>query len=380
LHDRDANLVTFNMTTPSSPYAGRFALFMFCAFLAAAIYASLWPFSGWASPLRPLFAFLHGPLWTGLRKWDIVLNFAGYFPLGLFAMLALMERRRSLTSISTALLVVVVSLSLFSVSMETLQNFLRRRTPSMEDVFINTVGALAGAVSALVVAPWLTRQGGLPGLRNRLFMTGGRTDLALVLIGIWFFTQLAPRTTLFGSGDARPYRISTVRFGLTPEYFAFVETAVCALALIAIAMLLRSFSHERARITWVFLGIVAAALLVRSFGFALYWDLASAFSWATRSATLGIAIGMVFALLALRGSPRLARWIAPAALGSMILITNVTSPDPGLWLKPRAVRASELSSLSLVARNTTMLWPFAALLLVLWPRRNTVVVAKPANQ
>jgi VanZ family protein len=353
---------------------------MFCAFLAAAIYASLWPFSGWTSPSRPLLAFLAGPLWTGLRKWDVVLNFAGYFPLGLFAMLVLMERRRSLTSISSALVAVVIVLALFSLSMETLQNFLRRRTPSMEDVFINTVGALAGAVSALVVAPWLTRQGGVPGLRNRLFVPGGRSDLALAFIGVWFFTQLAPRTTLFGSGDARPYKISTVRLGLAPEYFALVEAAVCALALIAIATFLRSFSHERARIAWVFIGVVAAALLVRSFGFALYWDLAAAFSWATRSAILGIVIGLVLALFALRGSPHLARWIAPVAFGAMILITNITSPDPGLWLKPRAVRASELSSLSLVARNTTMLWPFAALLLVLWPRRNTVFAAKPANQ
>lgn len=342
-----------------------FAQFMFCAFLVAAIYASLWPFTGWAmTPHHPL-AYLGGPFWTGLRKWDVVLNFAGYFPLGFFAVLVLVERHQR----AAAVIATVLVLGGFSLTMEALQTYLPRRTPSLGDLVVNTLGALAGAVAGLAAAPWVASQGGVRGIRDRLFVEGARGDFALVLVGVWWFALLAPRTTLFGTGDIRPYRLATIQFGLAPELFMRVEVAVCALSVIGIALLLRAISHSAARLTTVFLGVVAGGLLVRSTGFALFWDLGMAFSWATPGALTGLAIGVPVGLFALHVSPDIARWAAIAAFVSTIATINLTPPNPQLWLKLRGVRASELSSLSLISRNAAMLWPFAAIALLFMPRR-----------
>ncbi|MEO7404180.1 MAG: VanZ family protein [Burkholderiales bacterium] len=342
-----------------------FAQFMFCAFLVAAIYASLWPFTGWTTTPRHPLAYLGGPLWSGLRKWDAVLNFAGYFPLGFFAALVLIERQKRVVTV----VVTIAILAGFSLTMEALQTYLPRRTPSLGDLVVNTLGAIAGAISGLAAAPWVARQGGVRGIRDRLFALGARSDLALVLVGVWFFALLAPRTILFGNGDIRPYRLATIKFGLAPELFLQIEVAVCALGTVGIALLLRAISHPGARLGAVFVGVIAAGLLVRSTGFALFWGLGMTFSWATSSALIGLGIGVPVGLAALRLSPDIARWAAIMAFAGAIAAINLTPPNPQLWLKLRGVRASELSSLSQITRNTAMLWPFAAIALLFLPRR-----------
>src|SRR5258708_9081208 len=90
-----------------------------------------------------------------------------------------------------------------SFALESLQLYLPTRTSSNLDLLANTVGGAAGALAALATTRPLLDAEGLQNLRNRLFLPGRRTDLGLVLLGLWLFAQLNPETLLFGTGDLR---------------------------------------------------------------------------------------------------------------------------------------------------------------------------------
>jgi len=68
------------------------------------------------------------------------------------------------------------------------------RTSSNLDLLANTMGGATGALAALSHDAALDgRRKDCRRLRKQAVRRGGRTDLGLVLLGLWLFAQLNPR-------------------------------------------------------------------------------------------------------------------------------------------------------------------------------------------
>ncbi len=108
------------------------------AWLAAVVYATLYPWSGWHTPGRWMFAFLFEPWprwWTGF---DVAVNVAAYLPTGLL-LTAWLARRLSVSMGLAAVLATVAAAGL-SLALECLQALLPARVPSRMDLLANAAG------------------------------------------------------------------------------------------------------------------------------------------------------------------------------------------------------------------------------------------------
>ena len=97
------------------------------AYVAAVVYATLHPWSGWRTPGRWMFAFLSDPWprwWTGF---DVAANVAAYLPIGLLLTVWL-ARRLSLAMTPAAVLATLGGAAL-SLGLECLQALLPGRQP-----------------------------------------------------------------------------------------------------------------------------------------------------------------------------------------------------------------------------------------------------------
>lgn len=352
------------------------ARYVLAVLALGALYASFRPFSGWRSPPRGWFAFLGDPIMFE-NKWDLLLNVIGYVPLGFLAVLALVGARRSIIS---AALLALLACSSFSFGVETLQTALPSRTSSLVDVITNVAGSAIGVLAAMLFAPWLLTEGGVVGVRRKYVEAGWRGDLGLAVVAGWMVALLAPRTLLFGNGDARLFFGVQAPAEVAPSLLSNVEAAVTTMGLLCFALLLRlMFRAEGWRLRMVFLLALSGSLALRATGFGLFWTSANAFQWVTSGAITGLIAGSVLSL-ALIGMPkRAAASIAVMLLLATTLCVNLSPPNPYLWTKPRPTRQAELAPLSMTTRTTAMLWPLAALALagafVARPRRKAAAAA-----
>jgi len=78
---------------------------------------------------------------------------------------------------------------------------------------------------------------GAHALRDRLFRPGAATDVGLVLVALWLFTQLNPETLLFGNGDLRGFFDAAEAELYAPETFVRIEAAVAGLNVLALVLL-----------------------------------------------------------------------------------------------------------------------------------------------
>jgi len=116
--------------------------------LVAIIYGSLYPFALHVPPGD------EGALTSFLATWrrppqsrgDLLANLLFYFPFGLLAVRALVEK----LDYKTALILTVASGALLSLSMELLQHFDAGRVSAMSDFYLNSIGTAAGAVAGLL--------------------------------------------------------------------------------------------------------------------------------------------------------------------------------------------------------------------------------------
>src|SRR6267142_5615616 len=173
------------------------ARYLFVAYVLLVVYASLHPFSGWRDRGLPPFAFVAAPFTRPMPVFDVVVNVIGYVPLGFLAALAAYPRLRG----GRAFVFGFACSLLLSFALESLQLYLPTRTSSNLDLIANAAGGSLGALAALAASRPLMDAGELQRLRNELFLSGGRVDLGLVLLGLWLFSQLNPETLLFGTGQ-----------------------------------------------------------------------------------------------------------------------------------------------------------------------------------
>ena len=172
--------------TAAWPLAGIYA--------ALIVYASLYPFEGWRSQGVDWTAFLFAPwprYWTGF---DVLANVLGYAPLGFIGVLALKRSARHLPAVTLA----VLAGAALSLGMESMQLFLPARVPSNVDGCLNTLGTLAGALTA-----WILERFGFLDRWSRFRATWFMPDArgSLVLLALWPVALLFPAPVPMGLGQ-----------------------------------------------------------------------------------------------------------------------------------------------------------------------------------
>jgi VanZ family protein len=338
-------------------------------FAGLVAYASFYPFTGWRLQGVAPWAFLLAPLplyWTGF---DVTANLVGYAPLGFLLALAFLRsgwhRGAWLSAVGLS--------ALFSLVVETLQNYLPMRVPSNLDWALNAAGATVGASTAWV----LERLGGLrrwSQFRADWFQPDAHGGL--VLLALWPFALLYPVSVPFGLGQvAQRLEVGLRRVlaetplldGLSlpaqaPQPLSPLTEAFCV-ALCLLAPLLMGYADMRS--TWrrlVFaLMFFGCAVAVAALSAALTYGPSHVWSWIGPPAGVGLGLAGLGALLSL-GLPRRV-CIVGMLLGLAVSLSLLNrAPDSPyfaqsleVWEQGRFIRFHGLS------QWLGWLWPFAAL-------------------
>jgi VanZ family protein len=348
---------------------------MYCTLV---VYASLYPFTDWRDQGIAPWAFLAAPLpryWTGF---DVAINIVGYLPLGaLLAWLALRTRHR----VPPAWLALACG-TLLSLVLETLQSYLPQRVASREDWLLNTLGTLAGALTAL----YLAQRGGVARWdRWQQRWLAPQSRGVLVLLLSWPAALLFPSAVPFGLGHVWGglQDLAQGLFGLgahwmddaqLPPLLSAIDAGplgpVAALACVITGLLapcLLGFGvlHRPRHRIWLSLAVVFVGVSASGLSAALSWGPAHMWAWldATTLGGLALALALAIALVRLRW-----RWAAALVLVLLcghVALLNQAPESPYFaqtlqsWEQGRFVRFNGL------AEWLGWLWPYAAIALAL---------------
>ena len=333
----------------------RLALYLAAAYTLLVLYASLHPFAGWRDSGADPLAFLAAAWPRYFTAFDLVVNTLAYLPLGLLwgaALLAWLPR-------SLVFLLVVLLGSGLSLGVELTQNFLPSRVPSNLDLACNTLGVVLGALGALHWGHALIDGGRLHAWRERRFLRGRNGDIGLLLLALWFLTQLNPETFLFGTGNLRSLLGVAAPLPFEAGRFGEFEMATVAAHTLAIALI---GSHLAANHPVLLpLALIAAGLAIKSFALMLLIESLHGFAWATPGTLGGLALGLGLwgALFALQRSSRVA--IAALALMLAVVLANLMPDNPYLEHTLRVWQQGHFLNFNGLTRTLSSLWPFLAL-------------------
>jgi len=330
------------------------ARFLLAAYLLLAIYASLYPLSGWRDPCG--LAVLRLPWPRFVTAFDVGANFFGYLPFGLLCVLALLPAQRRWT----AALAAVGLAATLSILLETLQGFLPARIPSSLDVVMNVAGAAAGAGLGLRLAPWL-KEGPFQDARRALLAPGPGTDFGLTLLGLWLFAQLNPAALAFGTGDLRDLVAAPAGAAHRAQFFVAIEAITCAANLLAVALLASAIIRPGSALRALSLALIAAGIAVKALAFAILMQAEQGLAWLTPGAWAGIASGTVLALVAVRLDRTVRLALAAVLLMAATVLLNLAPPNPYLAATLKVWSQGHFLNFNGLTRLVSAAWPFAAL-------------------
>jgi VanZ family protein len=348
-------------------------------YAALIVYASLSPFTGWKQPAGvPLLGFGHmpwQPYWTGF---DVVSNLLGYVPLGALLFGA---QVRSGRLVGWSALNTVLAGALLSLCLESLQNWLPRRVPSVADWLLNCGGTVLGVLIAMAVRAL----GGVDRwqvLRDRWFIHRSAGGLALLLL--WPVGLLFPAAVPFGLGHGL-LRLRDVVAGwlegtpweawvtgslsadelLTPlsrgsEWLAIVLgfLAPCFVAFSIMRPGWRRLAQVPATLA---LGLAATTLsTAMSFGPQHAW------AWITPVVMPALVVACALALLLAFVPPRGAAALGLVALTMLMAMVNQAPTDPYYAESLQAWEQGRFIRFHGIAQWVGWLWPFAGLVYLLF--------------
>lgn len=362
-HDRSS--------TPAWPLALAWTLLI--------VYASLFPFSDWRwPPGQPITALLVLP-WPPWRDdFDLWSNLLGYLPLGLLLAAGLRSQGRG---IAATLLLVLAGAAALSYGNELLQTFLPNRHPSLKDWAMNTAGAGAGAVLAVVFDTlgsgrrWRTAQ-------SRWFAR--RSAAAQSLLALWPFALMFPAPLPLGLGQIfEPLRgtllgwVSGVPWAAPlADWLAqasapsqplgpLSEGLVTALGLLAPCMLAFAITPPGRRRLWLAAGALTLALTAMTVSTLLNFGPRHAFAWLMPATGPALACGALAAACLALSSRRLAAGVGLVAVVASTALVAQAPADPYFaasllaWEQGRFVRLHGLTQWIAGA------WPYLAMMVLL---------------
>lgn len=331
-------------------------------YVLLAVYASLYPLSGWRDQGLSPFAYLGSPWPRYVTAFDIAADLVGYLPIGLLGVLAL----RPLLGPAASFAVSLAGAGLLSAGLEAVQIYLPMRVPSPLDLGCNIAGAAAGALAGLAAAPRLLADGAHRRLREAAFLPGTGIDVGLVLVGLWLFIQLNPATLLFAAGDLRDLLAAPPGEPHRPGIFVAVEAATAFANLVAVGLLVSALVRPGQPSRALFVGLVLAALAVKTAAFAIVMRAQDVLAWLTPGAQVGLATGMVAALL-LFGAPRTLRLALAATLVmAATVLVNLAPANPYLAATLKVWQQGHFLNFNGLTRLVSALWGFAAAAYLIW--------------
>ena len=358
---------------PGSPVA-RAALL---AYLLLIVYASWYPFSGWRNTGLSPFAYLYMGMPRYYSGFDVLVNVVGYVPFGTLLVLALHPQVKGVWGLLLAALIGAC----VSGTMEAVQTFLPSRVPSNLDFFTNSVGALIGAgIGALGVRTWLD-QSRLYQLRTAWF--GPQAGPGLVLLALWPLAQIYPQGYLFGHGQVLPILsdwlsgwldtsvdlVAMLRpaASMTVEQYWLSETIITACGMTGAVLVLLCVLRSGAPRALLVLGMLAAALVMKTLASSLLFTPDNALVWITPGAQGGFLIGLIM-LAGLAFAPQLAqRRLAMATLLLSLLVVNTIPVNPYFVSTLQGWVQGKFLNFNGAAQFLSLLWPFFALWYLLLP-------------
>lgn len=339
----------------SSARQSRLVQYLAVAYTLLVAYASLYPFAGWQLPLDGAFSFLLSPWPRYYTHADLLLNVAGYVPLGF--LVALTQRPR--LSVRASAVAATVAGTLLSLALEAVQSFMPPRVPSNLDVLCNGLGALGGGMLAVTLGERWFLSGHLYAWRQQLFLPGGRVDAGFMLVVLWLFTQLNPQIWLFGTGDLRQLLGPAANLAYSPLSYRWIETGVAALNLACVCLLVAVLARPHRGLAAPLLTLVSAALLLKSIAAMTLFRPGDAALWLTPGSMLGIPAGALL-YLGLSRLPRRAAAVAAAVLLLCgIALVNIAPANPYIEAAVRTWRHGHFLSFAGLTDLVSALWPFA---------------------
>jgi VanZ family protein len=335
----------------------RLAWYFAAAYLLVIVYASLSPFSGWATPGVAPLAFLDEPWPRRWQRFDLFINWAAYLPFGLLLTLATMRWMRPWL----AVLLATVAGTALSFGLETAQMYLPGRVASSVDLMVNAAGAFVGALLA-------ARTGRMPlwahfrDLRRRWCLPGRVAEPGLALVAVWFLTQHDPSLPLL-SVRALPDAVPIPGTGfIPPRAFSTVSALAVALNTLAVGLFVMAFMRQRWHALVAMLALLAMAVLIKLGAGLAMLKSEAAFIWLSAEVLAGIGAGALLAgvMVAL---PR----VKVAGVGIFVLCCsfvaihlyeNPLQPLEALW--PFRWNYGQLLNYTGLARTMAELWPLAA--------------------
>ncbi|MCX8018339.1 MAG: VanZ family protein, partial [Rhodocyclaceae bacterium] len=287
-------------------------------------YGSLYPFSGWRNVGSDPLAFLSAAWPRYFTAFDLVANLAAYLPLGFFWTAALLRRLAPLFALVLATLLGAA----LSFGVEVTQNFLPTRVPSNLDLACNVLGALAGAILGLAGGRTLQDGGRLHRWRVQRFLAGSAGDSGLLLVALWLLTQLNPENVLFGGGNLRSLLGLPAALGFEAARFGEFELATATAQTLAIALIGARLAPRRP-FSWP-VGLIAAALIIKSVALLVLMQGRHGLAWATANSLAGLALGLLLWIGALACALRVRQALAALALMFATVLANLMPDNPYL--------------------------------------------------
>jgi VanZ family protein len=364
-------------TQPAPPKASPVARAALLAYLLLIVYASWFPFSGWHnSGLSPL-TYMNLALPQYWTVFDVAVNIVGYIPFGVLIVLALYPRLRGVW----AVLVATLCGALVSGSMEAVQSYLPSRVASNLDFVTNALGCFAGACIGALGARSYLDQSRLAQLRSAWFAP--HASQGLVLLALWPLAQIYPQGYLFGHGQVLPIlsdwlsnwldaSIDLVALlrpdaAMSVEQYWLSETIITACGMTGAVLTMLCLLRRGAPRLGLVLGMLGAALLVKSLSSSLLFTPDNAFVWITPGAEGGFLIGLIM-LAGLAFAPQVAqRRLAVVTLVLSLLIVNTIPVNPYFSATLQGWVQGKFLNFNGAAQFLSLLWPFFALWFLLLP-------------
>lgn len=347
------------------------ARYLAVAYLALVVHASLFPFTGWRTPVESAMGFLIADWPFYLTTADIVLNVLAYLPLGFLFTLVFLGRMQPLG----ATVLGVLAATLASLLLESLQAWLPSRISSNVDLLSNAGGALLGAAMAgMFGGRWLL-SGDLYRLRERHFLPGAATDIGFVLLGFWLMTQLNAEIWLFGNGDLRHLVPGELAVDYSAGLYRYLEAGVAALNFAGVACLVTAVARSRAGAAIALVVLLLLALGLKSIASAALFIPGNPKLWLTQGSLAGLGIGIVTWLLAARLPRPALVWASLAFFVLGTLLVNVAPENPYLVAALQVLQDGYYHAFVDMTRLLSVLWPFAAIAYLLLPARRAAARA-----
>ncbi len=337
------------------------------------VYASLYPFEGWRWPPLSAFAFLTLPWPRYWTAFDLLANLLGYVPLGLLLFAAQIRLGRSASGAFAFAMLMSAGLSF---SLELTQNVLPSRVASNVDIAINTAGALVGAVTGLLLhATGLLER--WHRWRERWFVDRSAGGVALLLL--WPAGLLFPTPLPLGMGRVLSrlretieqmladtpaadwvlgaFEGQTFSQGLPPAG----ELLVVALGLLAPCLLALSVCQRGWRRGVMVLVIAMTGIATTTLSTALNFSPQHAMAWLTPTASVGLALGGLAALLLAWLPRRAAAALGLMALTALVSLVAQTPADAYFAESLQAWEQGRFIRFNGAAQWVGWLWPYAAM-------------------